>query len=201
MTGTLYISSLRYEWNVWSLFRRKAADVLRHYRSFPKVDTSAEVFQRSAAELDCLPDGSVDMVFMDPPFGSNIFYADSSLLWEAWPWRPDRVPATEIVVNKHRALATGGKTVEDYGDLMRRSFSHAARVLKPGGRAILCIPRTPTTKSGRRFRRHSGMRASRLRVCICCTRANLRLKASRVSPGKEHVTTLDLVLCLKQAPN
>src|SRR5438045_8708271 len=28
MTGTLYISSLRYEWNVWSLLRRQAADAL-----------------------------------------------------------------------------------------------------------------------------------------------------------------------------
>jgi hypothetical protein len=67
MTGTLYISSLRYEWNVWSLFKRKAADVLRYYRSFPDTTSRAEVFQRSATNLDCLPDGSVDMVFMDPP--------------------------------------------------------------------------------------------------------------------------------------
>ena len=93
MTGTLYISSLRYEWNVWSLFRRKAADVLRYYQNFPGSDVGVEVFRRSAAELDCLPDQSVDFVFMDPPFGSNIFYADCSLLWEAWLghiYRPSR---------------------------------------------------------------------------------------------------------------
>src|SRR5207237_352753 len=66
MTGTLYISSLRYEWNVWSLFNRKAADVLRYYRDFPKTNAIADVFQRSATNLDCLPDRSVDMVFMDP---------------------------------------------------------------------------------------------------------------------------------------
>ena len=45
MTGTLYISSLRYEWNVWSLFRRKAADVLRYYRDFPQTHAVADVFQ------------------------------------------------------------------------------------------------------------------------------------------------------------
>ena len=35
--------------------------------------------------------------------------------------------------------AAGGKSVEDYGDLMRQSFEHAARVLKPAGRAILAF--------------------------------------------------------------
>ena len=66
MTGTLYVSSLRYEWNVWSLFRRKAADVLRYYRSFPVITAQVEVFQHSAAALDCRPDRSIDFVFMDP---------------------------------------------------------------------------------------------------------------------------------------
>src|SRR5207302_7148869 len=27
---------------------------------------------------------TVDYIFTDPPFGANIFYADCSLLWEAW---------------------------------------------------------------------------------------------------------------------
>jgi 16S rRNA G966 N2-methylase RsmD len=131
MTGTLYISSLRYEWNVWSLFRRKAADVLRYYRSFPRTNAVAEVFQRSSTDLDCMPDRSVDMVFMDPPFGSNIFYADSSLLWEAWLGELTDQRA-EIVINKHRTSAGGGKSVEDYAELIGQSFEHVARVLKRG---------------------------------------------------------------------
>ena len=65
MTGTLYVSSLRYEWNVWSLFKRKAADVLRYYAAFPAgAGVTAQVFQRSATDLGCIPDGSVDLVFM-----------------------------------------------------------------------------------------------------------------------------------------
>ena len=70
------------QWNVWSLFRRKAADVLRFYREFPKTKASADVFQRSATDLDCLPDRSIGMIFIDPPFRPNILYADSSLLWD-----------------------------------------------------------------------------------------------------------------------
>ena len=196
MTGTLYISSLRYEWNVWSLFRRKAADVLRHYQNFPKVETSVDVFQRSAAELDCVPDGSVDMVFMDPPFGSNIFYADSSLLWEAWLGDLTD-PAAEIVVNKHRALATGGKTVENYGDLMRRSFSHAARALKPSGRAILAFSNSDDQvwETIQKALRDAGFETSSVHLLH---KGQPSIKGVKGVSGKEHVTTLDLVLCLKQ---
>ena len=186
MTGTLYISSLRYEWNVWSLFRRKAADVLRYYRSFPDTNVSAEVFQCSATDLDCLPDRSTDMVFMDPPFGSNIFYADSSLLWEAWLGNLTD-PASEIVVNKHRAPAAGGKKVEDYGHLMCRSFAHAARVLKPGGRAILAFSNKALGDAG----------FETLSVHLL-NKGQPSIKGVKGVTGKEHVTTLDLVLCLEQ---
>ena len=196
MTGTLYISSLRYEWNVWSLFRRKAADILRHYRSLPTVDVSVEVFQRSAAELDCLPDRSVDMVFMDPPFGSNIFYADSSLLWEAWLGELTD-PVSEIVVNKHRAPAVGGKTIEHYGDLMRQSFGHAARVLKPDGRAVLAF-------SNSNDRVWEAIQAALSDAGLDTESAHLldkgqpSIKGVKGVSGKERVTTLDLVLCLKR---
>ena len=134
MTGTLYISSLRYEWNVWSLFKRKASDVLRYYRDFPSNKVSVDVFQCSATDLDRIPDRSIDMVFMDPPFGSNIFYANSSLLWDAWLGALTD-PTHEIVINKHRKKSAGGKSLIDYGELMARSFEETARILRKGGRA------------------------------------------------------------------
>lgn len=138
MSGTLYISSLRYEWNVSDLFRRKAADVRRYFEGFPNTSATVQVMNRSATDLSCLPDGSVSMVFMDPPFGSNIFYADSSLLWESW--LGDLTDSTEeIVVNKSRGRVGGGKTLDDYGQLMSRAFAEVARVLKPGGYAVLAF--------------------------------------------------------------
>ena len=196
MTGTLYISSLRYEWNIWSLFRRKAADVLRYYQNFPGADVGVEVFRRSAAELDCLPDQSVDMVFMDPPFGSNIFYADCSLLWEAWLGHVTD-PADEIVVNKRRVAAGGGKTVADYGELMRRSFGHAARVLKRGGRAVLAFSNSNDeiwdavqTALG-----DVGFETSSVHLL---SKGQPSIKGVKGLKGREHVTNLDLVLCLEK---
>ena len=195
MTGTLYISSLRYEWNVWSLFRRKAADVLRYYRSFPNTTATAEVFQRSAADLDCLPDRSVDMVFMDPPFGSNIFYADSSLLWEAWLGElTDQ--RTEIVVNKHRMPAAGGKKVEDYGELMRQSFAHTARVLKRSGRAILAFSNSDGAvwEAIQKALGDAGFETASVHLL---NKGQPSIKGVKGVTGKEHVTTLDLILCME----
>jgi hypothetical protein len=195
MTGTLYISSLRYEWNVWSLFRRKAADVLRYYRAFPKTTATADVFQRSAADLDCLPDQSMDMIFMDPPFGSNIFYSDSSLLWEAW--LGDLMDqAAEIVVNKHRRAAGGGKTVEDYGERMRQSFAHASRVLKRGGRAVLAFSNSDDLV-WQAIQKAVGDAGFQTATVHLLNKGQPSIKGVKGITGKEHVTTFDLVLCLE----
>lgn len=195
MTGTLYISSLRYEWNVWSLFRRKVADVLRYYRGFPATSARADVFQRSAADLDCLPDRSVDFVFMDPPFGANIFYADSSLLWDAWLGEMTDQSA-EIVINKSRPPASGGKTVEDYGNLMGRAFSHAARVLKPGGRAVLAFSNSDDNvwKTVQTALTDAGFDTESVHLLY---KGQPSIKGVKGVTGKENVTTLDLMLCLQ----
>lgn len=195
MTGTLYVSSLRYEWNVWSLFRRKAADVLRYYRAFPATDARAQVFQRSATELDCLPDGCADLVFMDPPFGANIFYADASLLWDAWLGKLTDTSA-EIVVNKHRRPASGGKDLGDYAELMRLGFAQAARVLKPGGRAVLAFSNSDDRvwEAVRNALGEAGLDTDTAHVL---NKGQPSIKGVKGITGKEAVTTLDLLLCLK----
>ncbi len=141
MTGTLYVSSLRYEWNVWSLFQRKARDVLRYFEFLGTPSTRCETVLTSATTLGHIPDGVVDFVFMDPPFGSNIFYADSSLLWDAWLGSLTD-PVQEIVVNRHRNPGAGGKTLTDYQRLMAGAFSEVGRVLRPGAFATLAFNNT-----------------------------------------------------------
>lgn len=195
MTGTLYISSLRYEWNVWSLFKRKASGVLRYYRDFPKTPGQVQVFQRSATDLSCLPDCCADMVFMDPPFGSNIFYADSSLLWEAWLGTLTDESA-EIVVNKHRSSATGGKTLDDYSGLMKDAFVHAARILKPGGRAVLAFSNSDDRVWHAIQKALVAAGFSTLSVHVL-NKGQPSIKGVKGVTGKENVTCLDLVLCLE----
>ena len=115
--------------------------MLRFYKSRVGIKAEAQVFQSSATDLSCIPDHAVDLVFMDPPFGSNIFYADSSLLWDAWiGGQTDQT--NEIVVNQRRRPEAGGKDLGLYGDLMTQAFAEAARVMRRGGRSVLAFSNT-----------------------------------------------------------
>lgn len=126
--GTLYVSSLRYEWNVLSLWRRKVRAVERLFEESPMPQGAVEVHKGSATALP-LAAASVDYCFTDPPFGGHIVYSDSSLLWEAWLDDLTEVEEEAIVVRG------GGspKSIEDYRRLLGASFAEVARVLKPEG--------------------------------------------------------------------
>jgi hypothetical protein len=83
-----------------------------------------------AGNLPDINNNSIDYIFTDPPFGSNIFYADCSFLWESWlnEFTDD---SREAVWNKSRKPDVGGKTIDDYKNLMAESFREMYRVLKP----------------------------------------------------------------------
>jgi hypothetical protein len=195
MTGTLYISSLRYEWNVWSLFRRKAADVWRYYESFrPSATARADVYQRSATDQTCIPDGSIDMFFVDPPFGSNIFYADSSLLWDAWLGVATDQSA-EIVVNQRRNRHVGGKDLDAYARLLTDAFGELARVLRPGGRGVLAFSNSDDRvwSALQDAVADAGLDVRGVHVL---DKGQPSIKGVKGQLGQEHVTRLDLTLSL-----
>jgi hypothetical protein len=130
--GTLYISSLRYEWNVLSLWKRKTRAVTKLFASGAAKRDAVTVVQGSATALP-LADESIDYCFADPPFGSNIVYSDVSLLWEAW--------LDDLTDRSSEAIVVRGgdhaKSLGDYGDLLRAAFSEVRRVLKPQGHATV----------------------------------------------------------------
>ena len=97
------------------------------FRTERERDVTYEI--ASAEKLAPLDDGSVDYVFTDPPFGSNIFYSDMNLLQEAWLGETTD-PAREAVVHTTGKRKNGAK--ERYEALLRSAFSEAFRVLKPG---------------------------------------------------------------------
>lgn len=195
MTGTLYIASLRYEWNVGSLFERKVRDVGRFFEHLGTPRGRAEVVQASATALAHLPDRCVDYVFMDPPFGSNIFYADSSLLWEAWLGTLTN-ERDEIVVNKHRVPTEGGKTLPDYQRLMTDSFREVARILKPSAYATLqfnnssdevwCAIQDSISDAGFEIRHAVGL-----------DKIHPSIKGVKGRQAKENVASLDALLELR----
>jgi DNA modification methylase/DNA-binding XRE family transcriptional regulator len=130
LSGTLYVSSLFYEFNVFRLFERKVRAAVRLYQATWRAKGKAAVCVGSATDLREVPDASIDYVFTDPPFGSNIYYADCSLLWEAWLGEyTDKT--REIVINRALKSEQGGKSLEDYRCLLTNAFREIRRVLKP----------------------------------------------------------------------
>lgn len=132
--GTLYVSSIRYEFNVFGLWARKVAAVRRFLGATNGVGGSAAVVLASATDLP-YDSGSIDYCFSDPPFGANIIYSDCSLLWEAWLGQLTDVTQEAVMDGNGRGLV-------EYGDLMGRSFREIHRVLKAGAAATIVFQNT-----------------------------------------------------------
>lgn len=196
MTGTLYISSLRYEWNVWSLFKRKVADVIRYYEAFPAKAPEVDVFRRSATDLSVVPEGAADFVFMDPPFGSNIFYADSSLLWEAWLGALTE-RASEMVVNGDKKRVAEAKDLDQYQSLMQGAFAGVRRMLRADGRAVLAFSNSDDTvwEAVQDAVSGAGLEVEAVRLL---DKGQPSIKGVKGDQGKEKVTQLDLLLTLQR---
>ena len=134
---TYYIAPVYFEWNVFELFHRKVEAAVRSdgeiFRAMPlfskQVASNVDYSIASADALEHLADASVDYVFTDPPFGSNIFYSDMNLFQEAWL-------GTATVHAREAVMHTTGKkkngAAERYETLLRGAFEEAFRVLKPG---------------------------------------------------------------------
>ena len=121
LTGTIYVPSLFADNNVLKTFAGKikdfSNDFIVHDRSL--VSTS------STDSIKCF-DESLDYVFVDPPFGSNLIYSELNLFWESWlkVWTDNKF---ESIESKKQ-----GKGITEYRHLMAACFKETYRVLKPG---------------------------------------------------------------------
>ncbi|GAB4456341.1 MAG: DNA methyltransferase [Anaerolineales bacterium] len=122
-SGTLYASSLPVEKNVlWGL-GGKISTVSES--TLPNLTNSVVIATVSSQQISH-PYNSLDYIFIDPPFGSNLMYSELNFLWEAWLGVfTNNEP--EAVVNK-----TQRKGLPEYQALMEACFREFYRVLKPG---------------------------------------------------------------------
>lgn len=106
----------------------------------PVVGGNVHLTCGSSTELASVPDGSVDLVITDPPFGDIMQYAELSGLFYSWlrlfaPTRgvfAGRAPPTalEVVENAQRQ----GKDAKDfYKRLLTACWSEARRILRESG--------------------------------------------------------------------
>lgn len=135
--GTMYLPSLSAEINVLELFERRLRTLCAAAAQIPASASNALcVSTQSATDLSPIPDGSIDYVFTDPPFGRGIMYSELNFLWESWlGWRTDQ--ALEAVVSRSQS-----KGVAEYGRLMEAAFGEICRVLRPGGWMTLVFHNT-----------------------------------------------------------
>lgn len=115
------------EQNVFKAFYRKAKTISWYFRDAPRINRHLHASVQSACNLNHLPDESIDFIFTDPPFGSNINYSEMNFLWESWLGTyTDNTE--EAIVNKAQ-----NKNVDDYQVLLCRAFLEANRVLRKDG--------------------------------------------------------------------
>jgi len=118
------------EKNLFAGLRRKLTTIANAFAVIHGRKGKVEVHQRSSCRVR-LPNGSIDYVFTDPPFGGNIPYAEINFLNEAWLSRyTDR--ADEIIVSSSQQ-----KSIEEYQNLLTTALGEVNRILKPQGRATL----------------------------------------------------------------
>ena len=130
LSGTLHIASETVETNVLKVFGKAVENYLSAVATArPALPEGTFVHLGTATDLHLIPKESVDYVFTDPPFGSNIYYSEVTFMWEAWFGRfTDE--AQEAIM--HRPVDGGYKRLEHYATLMDQAFSEIYRILKPG---------------------------------------------------------------------
>lgn len=199
---TYYIAPVYFEWNVFDLYGRKVRAVVRaneavfqggdSSRSEELPAVSYEI--ASADKLVHLDDCSVDYVFTDPPFGSNIFYSDMNLFHEAW-LAETTDPSSEAVVHTTGKRKNG--SAERYEGLLRSAFSEAFRVLKPGRHMSVVFGNSSGRIWGlvQRALRDAGFKASPVHVALL-DKGQRSVKG--LNSGSEGVVTVDLILTVER---
>jgi len=125
LSGTLYVPSLPTEGNMFDVYSHKLKQLKRFLEvrgntkdSFLLQTNSSTNFQGKA--------NSIDYIFLDPPFGSNLNYSELNFIWENW-LKVKTNNLEEAVENEVQQ-----KGANEYRQLMTSCFIEAFRILKPG---------------------------------------------------------------------
>ena len=193
LSATLYTPSLHKEQNVLSVLERKVKKVQAAFADRSSFRSECSVLKWSATQLGGLPSASVDYVFTDPPFGQNIYYADSSILWESW-LQDYTDESLEVVCNERRVNGPF-KTLQDYQDLMALSFKEMHRVLKPGRWASVVFHNSDD-RIWQAILDAAEAAGLELAEINAFDKVQLSFKGVRGQKGLERVTNKDIVLNL-----
>ncbi|MEE4356284.1 MAG: DNA methylase, partial [Desulfococcaceae bacterium] len=121
MANTLYIPPISVENNVIDQLIFQCKKIEKALTSL-----SGSIISNQAFQSLNINENSLDYVFLDPPFGSNIMYSELNYIREAWlNVFTNNIP--EVIENKSQKKGIG-----EYRHLMTQSFIQAYKYLKPG---------------------------------------------------------------------
>ncbi|MGI8519155.1 MAG: DNA methyltransferase [Actinomycetota bacterium] len=199
---TYYVAAVFLEWNVFDLFARKLKAVEKSDQFIlaevdslfanQTIDVRYEV--ASADDLHFLANESIDYVFTDPPFGSNIFYSDMTLFQEAWLGQlTDPTKEAVIATNGNRE-----KNGRRYESLLTGALRECARVLKPSGRFSLVFSNSSgdVWAMAQRAIQQAGFEIEPDGVCLL-DKGQRSVKG--LTSGYERVVTTDLIMTMRKS--
>lgn len=125
LSGTLYIPSLSVERSVIFLLESKLNDQLKVLENGIINNNHFGIITQSSSTNLNIKENSVDYIFTDPPFGSNIMYSELNFLWESW-LKVYTNNSQESIINPVQK-----KDIDDYKYLMEQSFKNFYMILKP----------------------------------------------------------------------
>ena len=199
-----YVAAVFYEWNVYELFVRKVKAVIsaddyirgsrKHHVERRQVDSPAVSYEVGSADSIPLEDNSVDYVFTDPPFGSNLFYADMALFQEAWLDGFTDVNQ-EAVIDRSK---NGKRTAARYETLLANALRECKRILRPGGRISMVFGNSSGSVWSlvQRAIAEAGL-AIEPDALVVLNKGQRSVKG--LASGFEDVATLDLIITMREA--
>lgn len=193
VSGTLYIASFVAENNPVNLINGKFHDCLLIWGSTWET-ASALVLNNSGSHLPDVLSEQLDYIFTDPPFGSNIFYADVNFIWESWLGQYTDQTYEAVVHIKHK----NKNTLPDYARLMTESFREMNRVLK-AGRWASVVFHNSDDKIWQTILEAAQAAGLELVEINSFDKEQLSFKGIRGAKGLERVTNKDIVLNLRKS--
>ncbi|WP_347460948.1 DNA methyltransferase [Acinetobacter sp. ANC 7454] len=125
MAGVFYIPMMSSEANPFIAYRNKIKAIINAFRSVNRINGNVLIGCGSATDAQ-IPNGSIDYIFTDPPFGENIYYSDLNFFIESWR-KVFTNTNPEAIIDRVK-----NKDLIEYMGLMQLSFKEYYRVLKPG---------------------------------------------------------------------
>ena len=124
MNGTLYVPSLIKEIPLIKVLKEHISKNIKLKEFIASLEPPI-IQTASNTDLRQIKTNSVDYIFTDPPFGDNIMYSELNFIWESW-LQVFTNNKDEAIVNKPQ-----NKNINDYTNLMLKSFQQMYRILKP----------------------------------------------------------------------